>query len=283
VLPGNVLFRGQAKVEQGQFAIKFIVPKDISYGGADARVSVYFWGRDGDGAGYRSGLRVGGTGALVADTQGPQISIGFKDRHFASGEYVGANPILRVQISDSLSGVNIAGDIGHKITMVLDGREEERKDLTEFFNYEEGSYTSGSLEYQLFNLAEGSHTVQVKAWDNSNNSGIATATFFVVASRELKISDVVNFPNPFRDRTDFTFLISRDAEVTVSIYTLAGRLVKKITTQAVSNFNAIPWDGCDEDGDELANGVYLYRIVARGQGSDGQVTAEAIGKLVIAR
>ncbi|MDZ7271455.1 MAG: type IX secretion system sortase PorU [candidate division KSB1 bacterium] len=283
VLPGNVLFRGQAKVEQGRFAIKFIVPKDISYGGTDARVSVYFWGHQGDGAGFRSGLRVGGTGAQVADSQGPHITIGFRDRLFASGEYVGPNPTVRVQISDSLSGVNIAGDVGHKITMVLDGREEERKDLTEFFNYDQDSYTSGSIEYQLFDLAEGPHSVEIKAWDNSNNSSVATATFTVVAERELKLSEVVNFPNPFRDRTDFTFLVSREADVTISIYTLAGRMVKKLRLHAVSNFNAVPWDGRDEDGDELANGLYLYRIVARAQGSDGPVSAEAIGKLVIAR
>lgn len=283
ILPGNVLFRGQTKVEHGEFVIRFIVPKDISYGGTDARVSVYFWGEEGDGAGYRSGLRVGGTGAKVADTQGPHISIGFKDRSFASGEYIGPNPVLKVQICDSLSGVNIAGDIGHKITMALDGQEEERKDLTEFFSYDEGSYTCGSLEYQLFGLAEGAHTVEVKAWDNSNNSGLAAATFTVVASEEMRITEVVNFPNPFREHTDFTFLLSRDADVTISIYTLAGRLVKRIKAQAVSNFNAVPWDGRDEDGDELANGLYLYRIVARGQGDDGQTTAEAIGKLLIAR
>ncbi len=283
VLPGNVLFRGQAKVEQGRFALKFIVPKDISYGGTDARVSVYFWGQQGDGAGFRSGLRVGGTGAQVADTEGPQIAIGFKDRSFASGEYVGANPTLRVQISDSLSGVNIAGDVGHKIAMVLDGRQEERKDLTEFFNYDQDSYTSGSLEYQLFGLDEGPHTVEIKAWDNSNNSSVATATFTVVAERELKLSEVVNFPNPFRERTDFTFVVSRDAEVTISVFTLAGRVVKRLRLNAVSNFNSVPWDGRDEDGDELANGLYIYRLVARAEGSEGPVSAEAIGKLVIAR
>jgi len=43
----------------------------------------------------------------------------------------------------------------------------------------------------------------------------------------------------------------------------------------------IPWDGRDEDGDLLANGVYLYKVVVRT--SDGSSSTEALGKLTIVK
>jgi len=43
----------------------------------------------------------------------------------------------------------------------------------------------------------------------------------------------------------------------------------------------IPWDGRDSDGAELANGVYLYKLIARSL--DGQHTSETIGKLAVIR
>ena len=45
----------------------------------------------------------------------------------------------------------------------------------------------------------------------------------------------------------------------------------------------IYWDGKDRDGDEIANGVYLYKIIARMQGVDKVLKAEKVGKLVITR
>jgi flagellar hook assembly protein FlgD len=43
----------------------------------------------------------------------------------------------------------------------------------------------------------------------------------------------------------------------------------------------IPWDGRDRDGDILANGVYLYKVVA--STSDGRFTSEALGKLAVVK
>lgn len=51
----------------------------------------------------------------------------------------------------------------------------------------------------------------------------------------------------------------------IKIYTVAGRLIKEINippSELRNNFNRIFWDGRDEDGDLLANGVYLYKIIA---------------------
>jgi flagellar hook assembly protein FlgD len=52
---------------------------------------------------------------------------------------------------------------------------------------------------------------------------------------------------------------------------------------AQSGFNALSWDGRDRDGDELANGVYLYKVIATQRRNDEMLRAEKIEKLVVQR
>ena len=84
-LPGNVIFRGTAGLVDEQFQIKFIVPKDISYGGHSGRISGYIAGNQLSAVGYRNNIYLGGTDTSIRDFEGPQITIGFKNRRFQSG------------------------------------------------------------------------------------------------------------------------------------------------------------------------------------------------------
>ena len=52
----------------------------------------------------------------------------------------------------------------------------------------------------------------------------------------------------------------------IQIMTLTGKVVREIRKEelgavSVGNNMSEPWDGTDEFGDKLANGVYLYRVV----------------------
>ncbi|MDZ7267117.1 MAG: type IX secretion system sortase PorU [candidate division KSB1 bacterium] len=289
-LPGNSLFRGEARMTNGRFDLQFIAPKDLTYGGTRGRFSVYFWNDTTDGNGYRNNIAIGGTVANFTDNQGPEIKVGFQGvADFAPGGYVGPDPVLQVTLKDSISGINIAGDIGHKITLTLDGRNDNRIDVTDFFNYNPGDFTAGTLSYPLAGLAEGRHTVAVKAWDNSNNSNTATTEFVIAPADRLVLWAVMNYPNPFRNETQFTFEINQPAaQVKIKIYTLAGRLIRTLElppAAVIAGFNRVEWDGRDQDGDEVANGVYLYKVIAThtGNGSSAAMNAEERGKLVVQR
>jgi hypothetical protein len=282
-MPGNSLFRGEVSVQNGAFTAQFFVPKDITYGGQTGRVNVYFWNDQTDGNGFRHQLPVGGTARPIVDQAGPRIDIGFAGAEdFRSGGIVGANAVLRIVIHDSLAGVNITGEIGHKITVAIDGRHDDKIDLTDLFNYDAGSYTRGTILYPLTNLAEGRHTVEIKAWDNLNNSNTATADFTIQPQDRLILREVLNYPNPFRGRTTFTFELNLAAEIRIKVFTLSGRLIRSLEElNAARGFNMVEWDGRDADGDELANGVYLYKIIAAAQ--ETSLRAEEIGKLVVQR
>jgi hypothetical protein len=284
-IPGNSLFRGEAPVQDGVFNVQFFVPKDITYGGQFGRINLYFWDAANDGNGFRDNLPVGGTVSSFVDRAGPNIDlsfVGFED--FRSGDVVGKNPVLRAVIEDSLSGVNITGEIGHKITLALDGQNDGKIDITDLFSYIAGSYTRGTLIYPLGELSEGRHTVEIKAWDNLNNSGTAAVEFVVRPQDRLTLYEVMNYPNPFRNKTAFTFELNLEAEVQVKIYTLSGRLIQILELpQARSGFNVLKWDGRDRDGDELANGVYLYKVIATQLQNGELLRTEEIGKLVVQR
>ena len=121
------------------------------------------------------------------------------------------------------------------------------------------------------------HLLTIKAWDNANNSSQKNIRFEIVADGSLILKDVLNYPNPFFQSTTFTFYLNNEAQLGVKIYTIAGRLITRIENiSGFFGFNMIPWDGLDQDGDSVANGVYIYKIYAK----NADQAVEYIGKLI---
>lgn len=281
---GNTLFRGEQSVTNGVVNANFIVPKDISYGNDFGRMTLYVSNAGNDGAGYTTNFRVGGTdSAALADTRGPQLNLFIDNRSFRSGDVVSASPTLIADLFDS-NGINTSGaGIGHRLEAWLDDNSQSI-DVSDFYKSKTDTYREGTVQYSLGALAQGTHKLRLRAWDTYNNSSTGETVFDVVSSVGLRLSNVFNFPNPVRTNTVFTFqqnqLVPIDAEV--KIYTVAGRLIQSLKrTNINDSFIQIPWDGRDKEGDALANGVYLYKIIARTQ--DSRFTSEALGKLSITK
>jgi hypothetical protein len=279
VLPGNPMFRGENEVSDGRFEFEFIVPKDITYGGTLGRLSGYAWNETTDGLGCRDGLVTGGS-AAVDDRQGPDIRIGFEGLPtFMPGDMVTGDPVLSAEIEDALTGINLTGELGHKITLALD--DGMPADVSAYFNYDPGSYLKGKVVYPMSGVEPGDHRLTLKAWDNTNNSASRTVEFRAVAEDGLILENLLNYPNPFSDATQFTFEVSRSAEAEIRIYTVDGRRIRRIEgIQAQPGFNWVDWDGRDERGDGLSNGVYLYTVTCRAGLGGREVETSAVGKLI---
>ena len=283
---GNTLFNGQVKVQQGQFKVNFIIPKDISYGGNQAKISLYFWNDESSGAGMKNNLAVSQSAVNLDDNEGPDMHIHFGDANFLGGDLVSPNLTLHVELIDSISGINTAGSIGHQITMTLNDDFSQSTDITEYFKYDPESFVKGSIQYPIYELEPGEHTMTVKAWDNSNNSSVLTTHFNVITQEKLKIRNPVTWPNPMHESCSFRFQLSQNADVSIKVYTLAGRLVQafdKMPLNAGYNVFPLEWDGRDKDHSTLANGVYLYKITAKTNQEEHQKSAHTVGKLIIAR
>jgi hypothetical protein len=218
----------------------------------------------------------------AADTTGPTISIYFDDQSFRPGDRVKPNTTMVVGLQ-SRDGINTSTvGIGHGLVAVLNNTTTI--DLTDFYQGDLDTYQSGAVRYPMTNLANGKYTISVKAWDIRNVSSTAQTYFVVSSASDLEMANVVNYPNPFSQKTTFTFQRNSEdpIDVEVKIYSVAGRLIQRLQSYSViDRFVEIPWDGRDHDGDPIANGVYLYKVTAKS--ADHKVTKEEMGKLVIMR
>jgi hypothetical protein len=279
---GEVLFHGVNSVTSGRVRAGFVVPKDISYTNEFGRMTLYVTNGVTDGAGYTANFRVGGTDStVVPDTSGPAINMYLDGRSFRPGDVVGANPTLIVDLHDD-NGINTSGaGLGHRIEGWIDDRTESI-DLTGYYRSSTDTYQEGVVEYQLQGLTEGSHTILIKVWDTHNNSSTARTAFDILAGSGLKIWEVFNYPNPASNGTFFTLRHNQltPVDVTIKLYTMAGRRLHSLAVANVTDhFIKIPWDLRDADGDPLANGIYLYKVLVKT--ADGRFSGESYGKVSI--
>ena len=281
-LPGNTIFRGTISVQDNHFLSRFIVPKDITYGGNDGRFQIFYQDGTNMGSGYLNNIPVGGTRSDFYDSEGPEIKVEIQGMSFQPGGFIPPNATMKVTITDSVSGINIAGDIGHNIAMLVD--ETEKVDLTDYFQYFQDSYISGVAVYSLQGLSEGEHRIQIKAWDNSNNSSEVEFECTVSDLSTLVIQDLLNYPNPFSETTEITFWVNQDCDIEIKVYTVNGRLIRKMDhLTAYMGFNHFFWDGTDQDNEPLANGIYLYKVSAHCSNGTKLLSTHEIQKCVIVR
>ncbi len=286
VVPGGIIFRGNISVTNGKFSTNFTVPKDISYEDKNGKVLMYFYNNSSDGLGYTTNIIVGGTDStVVPDKTGPDIKVYFDDTTSSNAYLVNPNSDLIIKLYDP-NGINATGTgIGHKLEGILNGQDNNPIDFTNYFtgNLNSGG-TSGVINYKLNNLTQGDYSLKVIAWDVYDNYSSKTVNFTVVGGNGLIIEDVYNYPDPFAGNTTFTFQQNLDSplNVKIKVYTVAGRLVREIERYGISNkFVKVNWDGRDQNGDLLANGTYLYKVIVNTV--DGRYNQSALGKLAIIR
>jgi hypothetical protein len=280
---GGILYRGECTAKNGEFLSTFYIPKDISYENNTGRINLYFQNGENDGSGVNKNIIIGGSDTSnVSDNKGPVINIYIGDRNFHDGDLVGENPKLFVDLYDE-SGINISGGVGHRFEAWLDNSVSSIG-LIDYYKGKVDSYQEGTAEYSLTNLENGIHTLKVKAFDVFNNTSAKDVSFKVSGTSQFTLLNVLNYPNPFSKSTKFTFQQNQASpiDVKIKIYTVSGRLIKTIEERGISDhFVQIGWDGRDDDGDEIANGVYIYKLTTKTQ--DGRLASEGLGRLSIVK
>jgi hypothetical protein len=286
------IFKGTATVTAGEWTIEFALPKDIDFSFGHGKMSLYAHNDITDASGYFTEFIVGGVSTDgLTDDQPPVVKLFMNDNNFLFGGMTDPNPDIYIQLSDD-NGINVSGtSVGHDIEAVLDGDDRNSLILNDFYQAALNDYTSGEVRYPLTGLAPGLHTLRVTAWDLANNPGEAYLEFVVVDKEGPIIQNLFNYPNPFSSLTYFQFEHNRPGvamDIDLSIYDLAGRLVKNISrVNYVSDgyrVNDIDWDGLDNQRGEVIPGIYVYKlnIVFTNNGTKEVVESNA-EKLVIIR
>ena len=193
---------------------------------------------------------------------------------------------ISVVLADT-SGVNLTGEPGHAITVLFDDDPATTADITSTFSYEPGDYRRGRASFALpADHRPGPLAMTVKAWDNANNSAQIRLAVAIGTTDEFRILEFLNYPNPFSAQTTFYFRTNGiPVRASIQVFTLAGRLIRSID-QAIDGTSQ--WDGADQLGQKVANGVYITKLKVAGRaiesdGNGADKTAERIQKVVLWR
>lgn len=200
---------------------------------------------------------------IKGDTSKPYLTFSIDGANVPDGEYINPKADLKIELYDFSS---IPLQDTSTISMRLNGNPV-------FFNSQGVKYTFSNsnpkvtVNYQP-EFKDGDYEFSVVARGNSSSfADTARIEKRFSVMNEPKLLNVYNYPNPFANETWFTFKLTQiPDELRIIVYTVAGRKIRDIivpVSQLKYDFNKIHWDGRDEDGDILANGVYLYRVVMK--------------------
>ena len=154
---------------------------------------------------------------------------------------------------------------------------------------------TATLNFKPYFVEDGDYELIITGKDRSNNKAgdIEYRVIFSVINKPM-ISNMLNYPNPFTTSTAFVFTITGNEvpqNIKIEIMTITGKIVREITKDELGslhigrNITDFKWDGTDQYGQKLANGIYLYRVVTNLNGkaldkykADGDKTDQYFNK-----
>ena len=275
-IPGSTLFRGNFNFTDNERLIQLRVPQDVSYAGETSKILIYLFNDELDVISEINPIYIVG-GDATLDQNGPIIEfLSDEGRIFQTGDHKKLLESIIVQISDPI-GINLTKELGHSI-ILKDLNTNSSYDITDNFVYNLNSITTGQIS--LENYLGSTINYMISAWDNANNPSEKEILLYNSSENKVRIYNAFNFPNPFSNETKFTFEISSNAEVSISIYTVGGKKIKQINNKFYQQgFHRIDWNGRNQFGSLIANGVYIYKIIAKNSTSK----TNHVGKIAIYR
>lgn len=238
------------------------------------------------------------------DVTNPLLDVTFDGVRILNGDIVSAKPDILIALKDENKFLALNDTGSYAVSIMRPGQSTmQRLYFAKDLEFTPGTLpkNSSSIHYRPNFAVDGKYTLVVQAYDRSSNVSGAQdyRTEFLIDSKP-SITQVMNYPNPFTTSTRFVFTLtgSEVPEIfTIQIMTISGKMVREITRGELGNLHIgrniteYAWDGKDNYGDRLANGVYLYRVITRlngnsvdhnSSGADKYFTKE-FGKMVLMR
>ena len=209
-----------------------------------------------------------------SDVTSPNLEASLNGQKFFKNSYLSSKPLVYINAQDE------------------NGLDHRESGIRVWLNYSDtlspaqitgnGSELSIQLKPQLTHLDSSLH---VSVSDASGNWSDTLHLTFTVKT-ELELIDYGNFPNPFQNRTWFSYELT-DAcdDFYLDLFTVNGKRIRRFTTGSTDrdlesgSYHEILWDGRNDSGELVANGVYFYRMV----GFKDDVMLESIGKVAKAK
>ncbi|MBN1619821.1 T9SS type A sorting domain-containing protein [candidate division WOR-3 bacterium] len=292
-IPGLPVYEVLTTVKSNSFTATFTTPPKLIKSGDQSNmrrfmIYAYAWNSAKEARGSLE-LPCSGTDEQPSgDSAAPKVYALVKGRILSDSGDMVQNPLDLELVFEDQSGINLTPIPENVLFVQLDNGSLDTL-AGRFFKYDMSSSMIGRIK-KTFNFGNesGEHKLTVAVSDNLGNRGIYTWFFNVESSSAPDITNIMNFPNPMENTTNFTFILTSGfADIKIEIYTVTGKLIKVIEAgEVTSGFNSVFWNGLDAEGDRPANGVYLYRVVARTRSSESSGSEREIskiGKIFIAR
>lgn len=222
---------------------------------------------------------------VITDERNPLIDVTFDGVHILDRDIVSAKPFIKIVLRDenkylalddtSLITVKLRKPgAGNPIeTIPFDGK------VTKFIPAQmNGGKNEATIEYKPEFLDDGLYELYVNGRDKTGNeAGKSDYQISFEVINKSTITNILNYPNPFSTSTAFLFTITGSvvpSQFKIQIMTVTGKVVREITRQELGpihmgrNITEYKWDGKDQYGQTLGNGVYLYRVVTAINGSE---------------
>lgn len=227
-------------------------------------------------------VNLAGIAEVTEDETNPVLDVTFDGLYILDGDIVSPTPRIVVKFKD---------DNPYLFKDDTSGIELAIKYPCETCTYERVNMTSSAVSYSTassendfeitFNpgpLEDGVYQFRAQGQDESGNaSGLEPYEISFEVINESTITHFYPYPNPFSTSTRFVFTLTGGEvpeEIKIQIMTVSGRVVREINQDEIgslkigNNITETGWDGKDEFGDQLANGVYLYKVFVRQNGEN---------------
>ncbi len=210
------------------------------------------------------------------DDKNPLLDVTFDGRHILDKDLVSAKPMIKIVLRDENNFLRLDDTSSFKLSIKYPNDFNTNKKIpidgvtTKFFPAS-GNKNEATIDYQPHFTEDGIYELSVNGIDKTGNWA-ATNDYkisFEVVNKST-ITNILNYPNPFSTATAFVFTLTGSvipSQFKIQIMSVTGKVVREITKNELGpirigrNVTEYKWDGRDQFGQLLGNGVYFYRVV----------------------
>lgn len=210
------------------------------------------------------------------DNINPLLDVTFDGTHILNGDIVSSKPHVLISLKDENKFLALDDTSNFNVFIKYPNQTTEKRiAFNNVLKFTPAQLPNNSckIEWNPEFAVDGKYKLIVQAKDRSKNvSGAVDYSIQFEIVNKQTVTEVLNYPNPFSTSTRFVFTLTGNEVPDVfiiQIMTITGKVVKEITKNELGNLHIgrniteYAWDGKDEFGDKLANGVYLYKVITR--------------------
>lgn len=215
------------------------------------------------------------------DNINPILDVTFDGKHITDGEFVAAKPEILFKLKDENKSLALNDTSAFLIYMYYPNApntpvliSNSNPDVL-FIPADESNLNKINEARLIYKptLADGTYEIRVQGIDRSkNDAGKYDYRIKFKVNSKPSITNILNYPNPFSTSTQFIFTLTGSevpSNFMIQIFSASGKVVKEITQDELgtinigTNMTTYKWNGTDNYGDRLANGVYFFRVIVK--------------------